>query len=176
MTLNREISIKTAALISLMTAALAVSAQITVPLPSGVPVTLQTFAVALCGYYLGAGKAMTTALVYILLGAVGVPVFSNFNAGAGALLGKTGGFIIGFLFVALLCGISSRFSSKLIKVLLGIAGLMMCHIAGTLWFSFVAEISFLQSATLVSLPFLIKDIACIVGAMLVSIKIPKRIQ
>ena len=68
--------------IAMFTAVVAVLSQIAIPMPSGVPVTLQTLAVALCGYVLGSKKGAVSLLVYALLGAVGAPVFANFKGGA----------------------------------------------------------------------------------------------
>ena len=93
---------------ALFAAVIAVCAQITVPMPSGVSFTLQTFAVALAGYLLGAKYGTLTVLVYLLLGAVGAPVFSAFHGGFHILLGKTGGYLWGFLPMAFLCGLAAR--------------------------------------------------------------------
>lgn len=75
--------IKTADLviIALFAAITAVLSQIAIPMPTNVPVTLQTFAVALCGFCLGSKKGTAAILVYILLGAVGIPVFTGFKGG-----------------------------------------------------------------------------------------------
>ena len=72
-------------------------AQITIPMPSGVPITLQTFAVAFAGFFLGAKCGLAAVGIYILLGAAGAPVFSGFTGGAPHLIGLTGGFVWGFL-------------------------------------------------------------------------------
>lgn len=96
-------------------AVLAVMSQIAIPMPSGVPMTLQTFAVALAGAVLGWKLGALSALVYLLLGAAGVPVFSGMSGGLGVLLGKTGGFIFGFIFMALLCGLGAAQKNKGIR-------------------------------------------------------------
>ena len=99
-------------------ALLAVLSQIAIPMPWGIPFTLQTFAVALCGYVLGPAWAPVAVGVYLALGAVGLPVFSGFAGGAASLLNVTGGFLWGFLPMALLCGLGSR-RGKLPALLLG---------------------------------------------------------
>ena len=76
-------STKTMIITAMFAAVIAVLAQIAFPLPSGVPVTLQTFAVALTGVVLGAKLGTISTFIYILLGAVGVPVFSGLNGGLG---------------------------------------------------------------------------------------------
>ena len=81
-------------------ALIAICAWITVP--AAVPFTLQTFAIFFVLSLLGGKRGTIAILVYILLGAVGLPVFSGFNGGLGALLGTTGGYIFGFLFIGLI--------------------------------------------------------------------------
>ena len=83
--------------IGLFAAVLVVLSQLSIPLPGGVPVTLQTFAVALTAYVLKWKKGALSVLVFLALGAVGVPVFHNFTGGFGMLIGVTGGFLWGFL-------------------------------------------------------------------------------
>lgn len=170
---NRRQHLIDISIISLMTALIAVSAQITVPLPSGVPVTLQTLTVALCGYCLKTGKSLVSVIVYILLGLVGIPVFSNFNAGTAALFGKTGGFIIGFIFLVLACGIASKAKGKITKILIGTAGLIVCHAFGTIWFAYLTHTGFIASAVLVSIPFILKDVICIICAYFLSERLKK---
>ena len=94
--MNRQ-KITTIVLCALFAAITAVLSQIAIPMPSGVPVTLQTFAIALCGFYLCTARATVSTVVYVLLGAVGVPVFSGFKGGIASIVGPTGGFIIGFI-------------------------------------------------------------------------------
>ena len=78
-----------------MAALLAVMSQISIPLPVGVPITLQTFAVALCGYLIGPALGTLAVVVYLALAAVGVPVLAGFSGGVGAFMGMTGGFLWG---------------------------------------------------------------------------------
>ena len=87
--------IRDMAYISLSAAVIAVCAWITVPFT--VPFTMQTFAVFLAVLLFGSARGMLSILLYIALGAVGLPVFSSFGGGIGVLIGPTGGYIIGFL-------------------------------------------------------------------------------
>ncbi|TDA70736.1 MAG: biotin transporter BioY [Clostridia bacterium] len=84
-------------LAALFAALIAVLAQLAIPLPGGVPFTMQLFGVFLTGSLLGGRWGAVAMLVYLLLGAAGMPVFSNGHGGLGWLLGPTGGFLIGFL-------------------------------------------------------------------------------
>ena len=156
--------IKTVDLVSvaLFAAIIAVMSQISIPTPFGVPVSLQTFAVAICGYFLGAKKGTASVLVWIAIGAVGVPVFTGFKGGFAALLGVTGGFIYGFIPLVLLCGIELK--QKPLRILLGAAGIIACHLCGAGQYALLMGIDFLQSMLTVSVPFLIKDIVSIVLA------------
>ena len=167
--------------IGLFTAIIAVLSQIAVPLPTNIPITLQTFAVSLAGYFLGALKGTVSVAVYIALGAVGVPVFSNWKGGAGVLTSYTGGFIFGFLIFALMCGLGSKvfspkkISGKALAVTLGIAGLLIDHACGVIQYAAVAGISLSKSFLTVSLPFMVKDIISVAAAYVISEELIKRL-
>lgn len=173
-----RLSRRTAALTltAVFTAVIAVCSQISVPLPVGIPITLQTFAVALCGFTLPLPCAVASISVYIALGAVGAPVFSSFNGGFGVLVGKTGGFIFGFIAMILLCALGMRLSRRPLSLLLGLLGLCLCHCAGAAQYAFLAGVSFVQSALAVSVPFLIKDTASVVLAFLIALKLRKALS
>lgn len=158
---RKKLSTKSIILVGMFTAVLAVMSQIALPMPSGMPITLQTFAVALAGTVLGWKLGALSALVYLLLGAAGVPVFSEMSGGLGILLGKTGGFIFGFIFMALLCGLGADQKNKGIRGACGLAGLAVCHLLGILQFMALTQISFVEAAVLVSIPFLLKDIVSV---------------
>ena len=115
-------------------ALMAVCAWIAVPGP--VPFTLQTFAVFLALGLLGGRWGTVSVLVYILLGAVGAPVFAGFKGGIGALFGPTGGYILGFLLSALLVWAMERYLGRGRGVLVSsmVLGLLLCYLFGTLWF------------------------------------------
>ncbi len=162
--MKKTISIRTITQVALFVAVTALLAQIAFPLPSGVPVTLQTLAIALCGYVLGWKLALVSTGVYALLGLVGVPVFAQLQSGPGTLFGPTGGFIWGFFALAGLCGAGLKLKIKPLAILLGLAGLAVCHTLGVLQFALVTKRTILQSFLLVSVPYLIKDALSIAGA------------
>ena len=151
---------------AMLAAVTAVCSQIAVPLPAGVPVTLQTFAVALTGYLLGWRYGLLSVGAYLLLGLAGVPVFAQMMSGPAVLFGITGGFLIGFLPMAALCGFSLRFPAVWTRIALGLAGLAVCHLAGALQFSLLTGTGFIASLPLVSLPYLAKDAVSVVLACL----------
>ncbi len=179
---NSSAYIKNMVYIALFTAIAAVLSQIALPLPTNVPITLQTFAVALTGFFLGWKNGTAALVVYVLLGAVGAPVFSGFKGGLGVLTGYTGGFIIGFVLMAAVCGIAVKLfkpqelKGKLLINLIGIAGLLLDHIIGVVWYSAVAEINLAKSFLVVSVPFLAKDIISVIAAYLISEELIKRLR
>lgn len=168
-------------------AVLAVLSQIQIPMPSGMPVTLQTYAVALTGFLLGSRYGTATVGIYILLGAVGLPVFTGFTGGPGKLVGTTGGFIWGFLILAAACGgVRAGEGSeaqgilliwkKYRKILLPAAGLAVCHVLGAAQFAAVMQMDFLESALLVSVPYWIKDILSVLFAYITAKSIRRRLS
>lgn len=162
--------------IAVFAAIVAILSQITIPMPGGVPITLQTFAIALCGYMLGAKFGTISIAVYLALGGVGVPVFAGFEGGVGTLVQIKGGFLWGFLLMALACGIGIKFNNKIIVVLFGIFGLSICHLLGVLQFSIVSFRSLSESFLLASLPFIIKDIISVVLAYVLSFVLSNRLE
>lgn len=153
-------------LIALMAAVLSILSILQIPMPSGVPITLQTFAVALCGYVLGRRGVLSTGL-YILLGAVSLPVFSGMRGGMGVLVGLTGGFIVGFIPLACCCGL--RFEKKWISLITGMVGLLCCYLIGALVFMLHTGRGYGESFALVCLPYTVKDMLSVAGAFLVSL-------
>ena len=173
---NMKLSTKNLALTGMFTAIIAVLSQISIPLPGGVPVTLQTFAISLCGYVLGWKLGLFSISAYIILGAVGIPVFASFKSGFGVLFGMTGGFIWGFIFMTLLCGLSKKFNNKFIGIALGLTGLIICHVLGVLQFSFVSGNSIKHSIYVASIPFIVKDSISIVATYFMSLILNKKLS
>lgn len=160
----------------MLCAILCIVSQISIMSPMGVPFTLQIAAVALCGYILGAKWGVACVTAYIILGIFGLPVFSGFRGGFNVLFTETGGFLIGFIFLALLCGLASEKKSAGIKILFGIIGVLICHLCAVLQLTFVLKINFYVAVISYSSPFLIKDIALIFLAILISEIFLKRVK
>lgn len=163
---KRHMKTKSIILAGMFAAILSVMSQIAIPMPTGVPVTLQTFAIALAGCVLGWRLGTMATFIYILIGAVGVPVFTNFGGGLGILFGKTGGFIFGFIFMVWLCGIGAQASNRILTGVYAAFGLGICHLLGILQFMLLTKTSFIQAALLVSVPFLIKDVISVAAAFI----------
>ena len=158
--------------IALMVCLISVCAQFTVPL-GGVPMTLQTFMIALCGYMLGPIKGMLSVLIYLALGTVGLPVFTGFGASFAWLIGPTGGFLFGFLPFVFLCGLGKGKSFPVFTSL-ALFGLFLCHGMGVLWFSAVTANPLFSSFLFTSLPYLLKDILSVIFAKILTDKIRQR--
>ena len=152
---NSSLYIRDLCYISLFTALIAVLAQISIPLPGGVPMTLQTFAVPVAGLVLGPKRGTIAATVYVLLGAVGVPVFAGFSGGIGIVLGMTGGFIVSFPLMAFLSGLGAgkNIKSPLLWLWL-ILGAAANYAVGTLWFMAVANSSLTAALAACVIPFI----------------------
>lgn len=177
---NREgkrtkITTKEIVSVGMFAAVLAVLSQISIPMPSGVPITMQTFAVALTGVVLAWKLGTASMIVYILLGAVGVPVFAGFSGGAQVLVNYTGGFIWGFIVMTLLCGVGVQMKNKAGGLFVGLAGLAVCHLFGTMQFMLVMKMGIVESFLLASAPYLVKDIISVVLGFVIGGQLRQRL-
>ena len=151
-----------------------------ISIPAAVPFTLQTFGVFIAVGVLGGKRGSLSVLVFILLGAIGIPVFANFSGGIGVLAGPTGGYIIGFLFSALLMWAMEKLPGKksVMQIVYMIAGLIVCYAFGTVWFVIVygrmnGPIGFTAALASCVVPFIIPDIIKIALAYVLSRKLRK---
>lgn len=155
-----------------------IAAGISIPLPfTPVPISLATFGVLLAGSLLGAKYGSISMVVYILLGAVGVPVFSGYTAGIGKLMGPTGGYIAGYIFMAMVVGfLIQKYgggSSIPANILAMVLGTLVCYTLGTAWFMYVTHTGLVAALTMCILPFLIGDaVKILVSALLCKKLIP----
>lgn len=167
----RNLSARSICFIALFTAVTAVLSIISIPTPIGVPITLQTFAIALSGFVLGKKYGTCSTILYILLGMIGIPVYAGMQAGIGALFGATGGYLFGFVFMAFFCGIGIEQKKRTLLVLFSILGLTCCHILGIIQLKFVLDISWPAAAFAGSVPYLLKDALSVIGAYLAALAI-----
>ena len=151
-----------------------------ISIPAAVPFTLQTFAVFLAVGFLGGKRGTLAILAYILLGAVGVPVFAGFAGGVGALLGSTGGYIIGFVAASLVVWALTRaFGEGLVPLLVSLfAGLLVLYAFGTAWFLvvYVRAYGAVPLMTVLSwcvFPFILPDAAKVALAALIARRLRK---
>jgi len=155
-------------LIAVVTAVTIVCAQIAIPLPGGVPFTLQTFAIALTGALLGPKYGVAAVMVYIALGAVGLPVFQNWTGGLHIIIGPTGGFIMSFPLMACCAGLGAQ-KNKRPHLAIGLsAGVVINLTAGMLWFWFIMSTTLQAAFMAVIAPFFLVEVAKMVAVFLVA--------
>lgn len=174
-----KINTRTLTLIGLMTAIICTLAPWAIPLPfSPVPLSLATFAIYFNLWVLGGKKGATSVIIYLLLGTVGVPVFSNFTGGIGKLLGPTGGYLIGYLLLAVIGGFFlEKFELRLLPGICGLLlGTLACYLVGTVWLAYQTGNSFLNAFLIGVLPYLLGDIVKFILAMLLGRQVRKRLQ
>ena len=167
--ISTVIDAKTMVIIALMTAITCILGPISITIPmSVVPVSLTNLAVYFTVYVLGMKRGTVSYLVYLFLGLVGLPVFSAYTGGPGKLFGPTGGYLIGFIFMALICGFFvEKWQTKLYMHFIGmVLGTVVCYMFGTLWLAVQAHMGFYQALAAGVLPFIIGDLAKIVIALL----------
>lgn len=149
-----------------------------ISIPAAVPFTLQTFGVFMAVEVLGGKRGTMAVLVYILMGAVGIPVFAGFQGGIGVIFNTTGGYIVGFLCSALIMwAAESLFGKKpLVRLLSMAAGLIACYVLGTIWFMVVygrttGAVGLMTVLGWCVIPFIIPDLVKIGLAYFISRKI-----
>ena len=148
------LSVREICYIAMFTALIAVLSPLAIPMPYGVPMTLQSFIIPFAAVVLGAKRGMIAAIAYVLLGAVGLPIFSNFGGGLAWLIGPTGGFLLAFPFYARLAGWGA--DQGLRPVLAGslFLGVTLFYTIGMVHFSLVTGRSIPEAFAIAVLPFL----------------------
>jgi biotin transport system substrate-specific component len=154
-----------------------------ISIPSTVPFTLQTFAVFCVLSLLGGKRGTVSIIIYILLGAVGMPVFAGFTGGIGILLGTTGGYIIGFILMGLLFWLAEHFFGDAlpVRIVSMLAGLLVCYAFGTGWFLWVyarqsGAIGIGTALSWCVLPFILPDLAKMALAVGIAGRVKKFIH
>jgi len=136
-------------------------------MPYGVPMTLQTFAIPLAGAVLGMKNGTLAALIYVMLGAAGAPVFAGFTGGLAVIFGRTGGFILAFPLLALTAAVGAKHKKTMWFVLWLVTGAIILYTSGMFMFSLVTSNSLKAAFALVVAPFIPTEIVKI--AMVVSL-------
>lgn len=148
-----------------------------ISVPAAVPFTMQTFAVFLTCSLMGA-HGLIPVLLYLLLGAAGVPVFAGFSGGMGVLTGPTGGYLVGFVGIALVMRLWNRLLKGRLEAVGMVLGLAVCYAFGTVWFVTVyarsgSPVSLGQALGWCVLPYIVPDLikislACLIGGRIRS--------
>ena len=171
-------SVRQLVYVAVFTAIIAIIAQISIPMPGGVPMTLQTLAVPLAGIVLGRKGGTASTLLYVLLALCGVPVLAGFSGGPGVVFGMTGGFIVSFPLMAFLAGWGYMLFDKMkrkgnennsvsryaVLVLSLVIGSIVNYLVGMIWFSVVTGSSMKEAFLLCVAPFLVTGIIKIILA------------
>ena len=163
-------------LCALFAALTAVCSQIAIPMPWGVPINLALFAVYMAGTMLGPVWGAASQLVYLLLAAVGVPVMAGMQGGPAVLLGKTGGYAIGYILTALITALLSKVLGRKFWALCVamVVGCAACYVLGTIWFMVLTGLDLPTSLTYCVIPYLPGDVIKIALASLLTIQLDKR--
>ena len=162
--------------IGVMTAVTAVMAQISIPMPMGVPMTMQTFAVTLAAIVLGPGRGAASLFIYLFLGAGGVPVFAGFSGGMASLVGPTGGFLLSFPLMAFVIGLGVKNRQKKgMFVLFLVLGTALNYAVGVLMFCLLMGSSVAAALTACVLPFLPTAVIKAVLASVLGLQIRTRL-
>ena len=162
--------------IAMMTAAIAVATFISIPLPfTPIPLSLTTLFVMLTGIMLGPIDGMIAALVYLLIGTIGLPVFSGFRSGLAALVGPTGGFLMGYPILSFGTGYLIQILSKRVKPFVAaavgmVASTSALYIMGCSWYVVYARVTVASAIVSCVLPFLFGDSVKIVVASFVAVR------
>ena len=172
--------IRDMAYVSIFVALIVICSWLTIP--AAVPFTMQTFAIFLAVELLGGKRGSLAVLIYILLGAIGLPVFSGFSGGLGAILGTTGGYIIGFLVAAIVAGALERFikGGTWRAGLRMLIGLISCYAIGTVWFMWLyseanGAVSLMTVLSWCVIPFIIPDVLKICLAVFIAGRLRKHL-
>ena len=157
-------------MIALMTSIICIIAPFSVPIPfSIVPISCATFAVYLSAGILGAKSGVISVAIYILLGFVGVPVFAGWSAGAGVVLGPTGGYIFGFMIIAYFTGtFIKRCNNSIFYMAVGmIIGTIGCYGIGSVWLGLQLNLSIWQALMVGVIPYVLGDVIKMVFALFI---------
>lgn len=175
---RRAFTTKEMVLTAMLTAVMAVCSWISVP--AEIPFTLQTFAVFCAIGLLGGRNGLFSILVYILLGAIGIPVFAGPSGGIGIILGNTGGYIVGFVFIALICWLTEKLfgNGLIVRIISMLVGLAVLYAFGTAWFMFLytkntGDVSLIQVMKWCVTPFVIPDLLKLALAVVLTDRIKK---
>lgn len=161
---------------ALMTAVTCILAPLSIPI-GPVPISLTNLAIYISLYLLGWKRGTISYLIYLLIGLVGIPVFSGFTGGPAKLAGPTGGYIIGFIAMAIIAGlVIDHFHQPWLQLIGMIVGTIICYVLGTAWFCFEAKSTVSGALSICVFPFIPGDLIKMIIAMLIGPAIKKRLR
>ena len=169
----KKMTVKDFCLISIFTALIAVMAQISIPMPLGVDMTMQTFAISLAAVILGANRSAVCAVIYLLIGAFGMPVFSQFSGGIGVIFGRTGGFLLSFPLMAWVIGFGAEKNNNFSLIAGFLGGTIINFLTGMLVFSLVSESSWAIAFAACVVPFIPTTIIKSISSAIIGLRIKR---
>ena len=172
-----KLSVQELCMTGVLTAVIVIMAQISIPMPLGVPMTMQTFAITLAAVVLGAKLGGLATLIYILLGAIGLPVFAGFAGGFSHFVGPTGGFLISFPIMAFIIGLGidyrQKFKGAFVTFL--VLGTVVNYVIGVVMFCALTGSSVAVGLSACVLPFIPTAILKAILASVLGFTIRKRL-
>lgn len=174
---TKSISLQDITMIGVFAAVIAIMAQISIPMPLGVPMTMQTFAITLAAVVLGAKYSAIASFVYLLLGAIGLPVFANLSGGIAKLIGPTGGFLLSFPIMAFLIGLGAQYyhKSKALFILFLILGTVVNYVVGVIMFCILMDSTVMVALSACVIPFIPTAIIKAILASVLGLELNKRL-
>ncbi|MDE6434540.1 MAG: biotin transporter BioY [Lachnospiraceae bacterium] len=174
---KQKLTTKNIALIAVMTAVTCVLAPLSIPI-GPVPISLTTVAIYFGLYILGTKRETISCIVYMLIGLAGLPVFSGFTGGPGKLIGPTGGYMMGFVPMAIIAGlVIDKTNGKFILDFLAmVAGTAVCYAFGTIWLAYQGQMDFTKALFLGVIPFIPGDLIKMVLAAFFGARIRNQLN
>lgn len=175
---GKKTAIYQLALMGVMTALICILGPMSLTLPfTPVPISLTNLVIYLTVWLLGWRLGTVSYLVYLLLGLAGLPVFSAFTGGPGKLFGPTGGYLFGFIFMAILCGFFvERWKGWPMRLMGMVLGTLVAYLFGTIWLAYVAGMNFQAALGAGVIPFIPGDLAKILIILLAAPPIEARLR
>lgn len=170
--------IRQVTLVGLMTAVICILGPVSFPIPlSPVPLSLGTLAIYFVLTVLGMKSGTLSVFIYLLLGFVGLPVFTGFTGGAGKLFGPTGGYLIGYIFMALTAGsfLDKWRSSLPLSVVGMLLGTAVLYLFGSIWLAYQASLTLPQALMAGVVPYIPGDLVKLALAMFLGLQVRKRL-
>ena len=165
--------------IGLFTAMLCILGPIAIILPfSPIPLSLGTLGVLLACLILGPKNGLFCTALYLLLGFVGLPIFTGFTGGVGKLLGPGGGYLVGYLFLAFVGGkLAQRLKKNTFLQALGLfTGMLLCYLFGSLWLAFQANLTLPKALLVGTVPYIPFDIIKIAVSLALARTVQGRLK
>ena len=173
--MGKKLNTQEIVIVGLGAALMGVFSQLSIPIPP-VPLTLQVFGAIMLAVILESKLATLTMIVYTLIGGIGIPVFANFNRGFNIIAGPTGGYIIGFIFLAYIVGKAAEQKNKIILLSFAYMGLFVQYFIGTVQLKMVLNLPLEKAMIAGVYPFIFKDLILTGIAVFVALQVKKQIR